>query len=79
MDNEKASLLYEYERLDLEYEVVRSLEERLNKAGKPYAADQLREAKEHIYRAVLCVKTAWKFIDSSPSYEQIKMNLIEPK
>ena len=78
MDNEKASLLYEYERLDLEFEILRSLEERLRRLGKTFAADDLKEARDHLFKSILCVKKSYKFIESTPNYEQIKMNLIEP-
>lgn len=79
MSNEKANLLYEYERLDMEYEILRSMEERLRQMSKPFAADDVKEARESLFKSILCIKKAWKYLDSSPEYEQIKMNLVEPE
>lgn len=76
MNRDRAALVYEEDRLDLEYKVLRSFKEDLYKKNKNYAGDYVNEAAEQITKAMLCLRMAHKYIDD-PDYEQIKMDLPE--
>ena len=76
MKDDKARLLLEYQRLDLEYEVIRDLVAEFREKGKDFVADDLKEALDFLYKAILSIKKAWKFADAPGFYyEQIKMDL----
>lgn len=75
MRNIKANLVIEYQRLDLEYEIVRQLAEELRQKGRIDEADILDEAKQNLFQAVLRIKRAWKYLPDQPSCEQIRIEL----
>ena len=74
MDSLKSALIIEYQRLDLEYECIRSLEYELKEKGRYWEVEGLTEAKQHVYQALLQIKQVWKFL-SDESGEQIKMDI----
>lgn len=75
MESLRAALIIEYQRLDLEYEVIRGLVEELKEKGKLHEAEDLEQAKQHVFQAIMLTKKAWKFLPDKPTGEQIKMDL----
>jgi hypothetical protein len=75
MGNEKEQLLHEYERLDLEFVVLEMIAKELRKQNKDFAADNIDEAREHLYKTILCVKKSWKFLDPNADCEQLVMDI----
>ena len=75
MESLKAAMIVEYQRLDLEYETIRGMAEELKEKGKLNEAEDLDQAKQHVYQAILLIKKAWKFLPDKPAGEQIKMDL----
>ena len=55
--------------------MIRGLVEELKAKGKLYEAEDLEQAKQHVYQAILLTKKAWKFLPDKPAGEQIKMDL----
>lgn len=76
MSYEERALLYEEERIDLEYAVVRSIEKGLREKGKIDAANDVKKAVELLRQAVACMKSARKFSGVS-TFEQIKMDFFD--
>ena len=76
MEHEERALLYEEERIDLEFAVVHSLEKGLRDKGKIDAANEVKKASELLRQAVMCFKAARKYSGVS-TYEQIKMDFFD--
>lgn len=75
MDDLKTALVIEYQRLDLEYEVIRGIVSELKQKGKICEADDVEQALQHVCKAILLIKKSWKFLPDKPAGEQIKMDL----
>ena len=76
MSYEERALLYEEERIDLEYAVVHSIEKGLREKGKIDAANDVKKVAELLRQAVACMKSARKFSGVS-TFEQIKMDFFD--
>jgi len=73
MEYEERALLYEENRIDLEFAVVQGLEKSLREKGKCDAADDVKKAAELLRQAVFCIKSARKFSGVS-TFEQLQMD-----
>lgn len=76
MDYSERALLYEEERIDLEFAVVHSIEKGLREKGKTDAADDVKKAAELLRQAVSYIKSARKFSGVS-TFEQIQMDFFD--
>lgn len=73
LDFDRSRLLYEYTRLDCEYEIVRCLSEELEKHRRLVSAEYVDEAKQHLLKAVYSLKSGLKWIESVDHNEQMEM------
>lgn len=69
-------ILYEMQRVDLEFAVVKSMERELRRADKNDAADKVKEAADCLQRATILLNAARKWVDVSV-YDQLKMDFID--
>lgn len=76
MEYEERALLYEEERIDLEFAVVHSIEKGLREKGKIDVADDVKRAAELLRQAVACIKSARKFSGVS-TFEQLQMDFFD--
>lgn len=77
MEGIKTELIIEYQRLDLEYEVIRGIQERLAEQGNFSEAEKLAQAKQHVFQAICLIKNAWKCLPDFPYCEQLKMDFFD--
>ena len=76
MEHDEREILYEMERVDLEFAVVKSLERSLLEKGKLDIASHLKAASDHLQQAVMALKAAHKWLGVSVG-EQIKMDFLK--
>lgn len=72
----ESEILYEMQRVDLEYAVVKSMEKELRRADKNDAAEKVREAADCLQRATILLNAARKWVDVSV-YDQLKMDFMD--
>lgn len=76
MTHVESEILYETQRVDLEFAVVKSMEKELRRADKNDAADKVKEAADCLQRATALLNAARKWVDMSV-YDQLKMDFME--
>lgn len=76
MTHTESEILYEMQRVDLEFAVVKSMEKELRRADKNDAADKVKEAADCLQRATFLLNAARKWVDMSV-YDQLKMDFME--
>ena len=76
MDHEEGAILYEMQRVDLEFAVVQSLAKEMSRKGKTDIAEHLKIASEHLRQSALALHAAHKWLNVSFG-EQIKMDFID--
>lgn len=72
----EGEILYEMQRVDLEFAVVKSMERELRRADKNDAADKVKEAADCLQRATFLLNAARKWVDVSV-YDQLKMDFMD--
>lgn len=75
MDLSENELLYEAQRVDIEYAVVRSLVREFLNKGKFDAAEYIKTAAEYLQKATFALQRARKFLNLS--YEQQLMDFMK--
>lgn len=75
MDHAESELLYEMQRVDLEFAVVNSIANELRRIGKRDSAEKVNEAARYLQRAALLLHEAQKWTGVS-EYDQIKMDFL---
>lgn len=76
MEHDEREILYEMERVDLEFAVVKSLAKSFREKGKIDIANHLQTAADHLQKATFSLSAAYKWIGASIG-EQIKMNFFD--
>lgn len=76
MTHVESEILYEMQRVDLEFAVVKSMERELRRADKNDAADKVKEAADCLQRATFLLNAARKWVDISVC-DQLKMDFME--
>lgn len=76
MNYDEKAILYEMERVDLEYAIVKSLENSLYEHGNINVADRVQEAARYLQLATFALQDAHKWIGVSIG-EQIKMDFMD--
>lgn len=72
----EGEILYEMQRVDLEFAVVKSMEKELRRADKNDAAEKVKEAADCLQRATFLLNAARKWVDVSV-YDQLKMDFMD--
>ena len=72
----EGEILYEMQRVDLEFAVVKSMEKELRRADKNDAAEKVKEAADCLRRATILLNAARKWVDVS-AYDQLKMDFMD--
>lgn len=72
----EGEILYEMQRVDLEFAVVKSMEKELRRADKNDAAEKVKEAADCLQRATILLNAARKWVDVS-AYDQLKMDFMD--
>lgn len=76
MIHAEGEILYEMQRVDLEFAVVKSMEKELRRADKNDAAEKVKEAADCLQRATFLLNAARKWVDVSV-YDQLKMDFMD--
>lgn len=76
MIHAEGEILYEMQRVDLEFAVVKSMERELRRADKNDAAEKVKEAADCLQRATFLLNAARKWVDVSV-YDQLKMDFMD--
>ncbi len=76
MEHEEREILYELQRVDLEFAVTKSLAKTLSEKGKPDIADHLKEASRYLQQAVFSLQAAHKWLGVSAG-EQLMMDFFD--
>ena len=76
MEHAEGALLYEMQRIDLEFAVVNSIAKDLRKREKINSAEDVEEAAKYLQKAAILLNSARKWSGVS-EYEQIKMDFTD--
>ena len=76
MIHAEGEILYEMQRVNLEFAVLKSMERELRRADKNDAADKVKEAADCLQRATFLLNAARKWVDVSV-YDQLKMDFMD--
>jgi hypothetical protein len=69
-------LLYEIQRIDLEYAVTKSIAKALRLANRADIAEKVEEAAGCLQKATFLLQSACKWLDVS-MYDQLKMDILD--
>ena len=76
MDHVEREILYESQRVDIEFAVTRSLAKSMAEKGKTDIAEHLKEAAEYLQRATFALQVAHKWLGVSVG-EQLMMEFFD--
>ncbi|MBR3585507.1 MAG: hypothetical protein IKO00_05775 [Oscillospiraceae bacterium] len=76
MDHVEREILYESQRVDIEFAVTRSLAKSMAEKGKTDIAERLKEAAEYLQRATFALQAAHKWLGVSVG-EQLMMEFFD--
>lgn len=76
MIHAEGEILYEMQRVDLEFAVLKSMERELRRADENDAAEKVREAADCLQQATFLLNAARKWVDVSV-YDQLKMDFMD--